>query len=124
MIFSENLAMLRHNLNITQDELANFLKVSRSTIAGYETRNREPEYHLLVKIADFFHVSTDYLLGHRVSSQAETHPVADDTKTSLVVESKSPKNQKLLEELLQEASNLSERDLILLTTLANEMQNN
>lgn len=64
MTFGENLAFIRKSRHITQDTLATYLKVSRSTIAGYETRNREPEYHVLVKIADYFHVTTDFLLGH------------------------------------------------------------
>lgn len=54
---------LRKEKGITQKELANYLKVSRSTVAGYETDKRKPEYETLQKIADYFNVSVDYLLG-------------------------------------------------------------
>lgn len=39
------------------------MEISRSTIAGYETERKEPDYETLKKIADFFNVSIDYLLG-------------------------------------------------------------
>ncbi len=124
MIFSENLAMLRRNLNITQDELANYLKVSRSTIAGYETRNREPEYHILVKIADYFQVSIDSLLGHKIDTVPcpPENIVANSDMLSL--KDISPENEATTKELISAISNLSARDLELLITLAKAMQKN
>ena len=62
MGFSKRLKLLRKNADVTQDELAQYLQVSRSTIAGYETKNRQPDYDKLYMIAQFFHVSTDYLI--------------------------------------------------------------
>ena len=59
MGFSKRLKLLRKNADVTQDELAQYLQVSRSTIAGYETKNRQPDYDKLYMIAQFFHVSTD-----------------------------------------------------------------
>ena len=63
MGFSKRLKLLRKNADVTQDELAQYLQVSRSTIAGYETKNRQPDYDKLYMIAQFFHVSTDYLIS-------------------------------------------------------------
>lgn len=63
MGFSERLKILRENIDVTQDELAKYLQVSRSTIAGYETKNRQPDYDKLYMIARFFNVSTDYLIS-------------------------------------------------------------
>lgn len=63
MGFSERLKMLRENTDVTQDQLAKYLQVSRSTIAGYETKNRQPDYEKLFMIARFFNVSTDYLIS-------------------------------------------------------------
>lgn len=63
MGFSERLKLLRKNAEVTQDQLAQYLQVSRSTIAGYETKNRQPDYDKLYMIAQFFHVSTDYLIS-------------------------------------------------------------
>ncbi len=61
--FQSVLKSLRKSLGLTQDELANKLDVSRSTIGMYESGSREPDYETLEAIADFFNVDTDYLLG-------------------------------------------------------------
>lgn len=62
MEFPDILKKLRESQDITQDMLAKHLHVSRSTIAGYETGRREPDYARLVNLSGFFHVSIDYLL--------------------------------------------------------------
>lgn len=61
--FQSVLKSLRKSFGLTQDELANKLDVSRSTIGMYESGSREPDYETLEAIADFFNVDTDYLLG-------------------------------------------------------------
>lgn len=54
---------LRKTKDITQEELAKQLQLSPSAIGMYETGRREPDFDTLQKIADYFHVSTDYILG-------------------------------------------------------------
>lgn len=54
---------LRSASGLTQAEIAEKLGISRSTIGMYETGAREPDFETLEKIADFFNVDTDYLLG-------------------------------------------------------------
>ena len=54
---------LRISSKLTQAEMAEKLGISRSTIGMYETGAREPDFETLEKIADFFNVDTDYLLG-------------------------------------------------------------
>lgn len=54
---------LRISTGLTQVEMAKELKISRSTIGMYETGAREPDFETLEKIADFFNVDIDYLLG-------------------------------------------------------------
>lgn len=71
MGFSERLKLLRRNADVTQDQLAQYLQVSRSIIAGYETKNRQPDYDKLYMIAQFFHVSTDYLISGKESQPIE-----------------------------------------------------
>jgi transcriptional regulator with XRE-family HTH domain len=44
-------------------ELAASLGTKKQTISRYENNQREPEFANLIKIAQFFNVSTDYLLG-------------------------------------------------------------
>jgi len=58
-----NLKKIREKCGITQIELAKYLGVVRSTICQYEKGNREPDTKTLIRLADYFHVSTDYLLG-------------------------------------------------------------
>jgi transcriptional regulator with XRE-family HTH domain len=48
---------------ITQKELAQSLQLSESTIGMYERNERQPDYNTLIRIADYFNVSTDFLLG-------------------------------------------------------------
>lgn len=62
-IFGENLRTLRLSEKITQDELGKKLGVCNQTVSFWEIGKREPDLDMLVKIAENFQVSTDYLLG-------------------------------------------------------------
>lgn len=62
MNFAANLKNLREAQHVTQEQLAAYLKVSRPTIAGYETKSRQPDFEKLEQISKYFHVSIDYLL--------------------------------------------------------------
>jgi len=55
--------MLRCEKNITQKQLGDAVGVSLFTVSGWETKDREPDYDMLVKIALYLNVSTDELLG-------------------------------------------------------------
>ena len=61
--FGERLKQLRLENNLTQETLAEKLQIVKSTITKYEKNTREPELEILIKIADFFETTTDYLLG-------------------------------------------------------------
>ena len=54
---------LRKERNISQLKLALDLNMNQNTISRYENLEREADYKTLIKIADYFHVSIDYLLG-------------------------------------------------------------
>lgn len=60
---AERIKQLRKELGLTQEELAKQLSIAPSTIGMYETNKREPNNELTIKIANFFNVSADYLLG-------------------------------------------------------------
>lgn len=62
-MFGERLASLRNEKGLSQYDLAEKLDFSRGQIGNYEQGTREPDFATLIKIADFFQVSTDYLLG-------------------------------------------------------------
>ena len=61
--FGELLAELRKDKGMTQHELADVLHVSIGTISNYEKGVHFPDIEKLVNLADFFDVTTDYLLG-------------------------------------------------------------
>ena len=63
ILFSEILRNLRKKEHLTQDELANKLKISKSAISMYENGNRTPDFETLEAIADFFNVNLSYLIG-------------------------------------------------------------
>ena len=62
MTFGQRLANLREEKGIYQKELAALLNVSPSTVSNYENDVHFPDIEILCKLADYFDVSTDYLL--------------------------------------------------------------
>ena len=62
-IFATRMVLLRKEKGMTQQEMANIFQKSRQAISSYETQEREPKYDFLCKMADYFDVSSDYLLG-------------------------------------------------------------
>lgn len=62
-MFNIRLKDLREDNDLTQEELSKKLNITRSALSNYEVGSREPSYDLLIKIADYFNVSLDYLLG-------------------------------------------------------------
>ena len=61
--FQNIFRQLRLSASLTQSDIAKRIGISRSTIGMYETGAREPDFKTLEKIADYFNVDTDYLLG-------------------------------------------------------------
>lgn len=62
-IFAERLLELRKEKAVSQAKLAKELQVSYAVVCYWETNRSEPTAPNLVKIADYFDVSVDYLLG-------------------------------------------------------------
>lgn len=63
-MLGERLTKLRKNKGLTQEACAKKLGIPRSTYSNYEGGKREPDIETIRKIAVFFEVSTDYLLGY------------------------------------------------------------
>ena len=76
--FGKRLKALRKSVKVTQAELADSLNERRATLSNYENKNVYPGFNMLIKLADYFHVSVDYLTGrsddYEVNSQ-ETEDV-------------------------------------------------
>ena len=67
-----NLKRLRQRSGVSQKQLAAAVGVSQQSINKYENHNIEPDIATLVRIADFFNTSVDYLVGrHSTESQEE-----------------------------------------------------
>ena len=63
MEFKDRLKAVRLNNKLTQKEVANYFQTSPQSYAQWEKGLRKPSAENLQKLADFFNVSTDYLLG-------------------------------------------------------------
>lgn len=59
-----NLKKLRHKKGISQQMLADAIGTSQQSINKYENHKIEPNIEMLIKIADYFETSVDYLTGH------------------------------------------------------------
>ena len=57
------LKALRKSRRISQLKLALDLNMNQNTISRYETLEREADYETLIRFADYFDVTLDYLLG-------------------------------------------------------------
>jgi len=62
-MLKERLKQLRKDLKLKQGDIADKLNIALTTYANYEQGTRNPDWNMIVKLADIFNVSTDYLLG-------------------------------------------------------------
>lgn len=63
IMFGERLRNLREIKDMTQETVSGELSISRGMLSNYELGKREPDYAMLCRLADYYHVTTDYLLG-------------------------------------------------------------
>jgi transcriptional regulator with XRE-family HTH domain len=71
-MFGERLSILRINKKLTHQDMADRLGITRQAYGNYENDNREPGFETMQKLADFFEVSVDYLLGRTENSDGKT----------------------------------------------------
>lgn len=85
MDFGEKILQLRMEKGIYQKELAAYLQVSVGTVCNYELGVHHPDYDTLCKLADYYGVSVDYLLGRtqfRGCLDSLNHPLTDNYTVS------------------------------------------
>jgi transcriptional regulator with XRE-family HTH domain len=70
-VFAEQLKTLRKINGLTQKELAEKLKIKQNSHSDWENGKSEPNIEMLVRIADYFDVSLDYLLGGKMKNITE-----------------------------------------------------
>lgn len=90
-ILAERMKELRLENKLKQTEVAESIGVAISTYCGYEYGQREPSPTSLVKLAQLYHVSTDYLLG--------VDEPSPERKLRIILASNSPRRKELLEKM-------------------------
>ena len=75
-MIGNKLRELRKSINLTQEDLSEKLAISRSSLSLYETDKREPDGETLLKIADYFDISLDYLFGKNHTTLNMPPPVS------------------------------------------------
>ena len=78
--FGETLKDLRRSRNLTQKEFGAMVGLSKAVVSKYETGIGYPSFDMLVRIAQYFGVTTDYLLG---VSKGKTIDVSDLTDSQI-----------------------------------------
>lgn len=83
----KTIKQLREKKHISQKDFAEQLNISNVVLSRYENDIRKPDYDTLEKIADYFEVSTDYLLG-RSDTPATPHGISKEDYANLSEEQK------------------------------------
>lgn len=110
MTFGDRLKQLRNEKNITQSEIANVLNVSRATIAGYETKGKQPDFEKLKRLSTYFNVSIDYLLCNTDIK----NPYHSDKKSEKDLNPETAKLLKKISSLSEESKKDLEKQIELL----------
>ena len=113
--FGKTLKDLRKKGNLTQESISGLLDTDRSNIANYESGKRLPPISALIKIAEFFHVSLDFLVFGKDYSSTSDMQSGSATNDELMAENTSLMEQQLkLEEELrkQEELNKMQREML------------
>lgn len=101
-LFSTRLKALRCEKGLTLQQVADYLSVNKATISFYEKGKRTPCFDRLLKLANLFNVSIDYLLGHDHLMKEEKE---EYSSKDLVVKSVA-RNKVLKDFLLKDPNNI------------------
>lgn len=101
MEFKERLAFLRKEKNLNQEDFAKKLGYTRTAISAWEVGRNEPSNADTIKIADFFNVSIDYLLGKSDirNPKPSTDDLLDLAKIGFTKENYNPPTEKQKEQI-------------------------
>ena len=81
----QRIAKLRESMDYTQQDLAKVFEVSRSAVNAWEMGKAVPSTQLMPKIAQFFHVSTDYLYGMENGNAIDTTGLCESDVEALIM---------------------------------------
>lgn len=77
-MLSEQIKNLRLARHLTQVDLAKELNVTKQTVSNWENDNIQPSIDMLVKLADFFGVTTDYMLDREVLTSINAQNLSNE----------------------------------------------
>lgn len=95
----EAIKELREGKELTQKQLGEVFGISARTISNYELGTREPSLQLVAKLAEFFGVTSDYLLTGNMSIQTDGGPIKIKFKSGHTTSIKSEQMQDLIKML-------------------------
>lgn len=103
----KNLKELRVESNTTQKTLADSIGITQQSVNKYENHNIEPDISTLIKIADYFNTSVDYLIGHtdikNMIESVQPNDLNEDEQAMINRYRSLTKEQKKLIQLLMES---------------------
>ncbi|BAH07571.1 helix-turn-helix domain-containing protein [Clostridium kluyveri] len=111
-MLSDRLKKLRNEKNLLQKEIAKKLKITTSAYGFYEQGKRTPDTEILNKIAEFYNVSIDYLLGRtnirdsadKITNSLNSNPELSEFWNSL-------RNREDLQLLFKQTKDLSPKNI-------------
>lgn len=68
---------LREDMDLRQTDVAKATGIDQKTLSNYETGKTNPDSYAIIKLAEFFNVSTDYLLGYSQSNIKSNKDIAE-----------------------------------------------
>jgi len=95
--FSNRLRELRQRKGLRQEQVAKLIGVNKSAISTYENDIRQPSFEILVRLANLYRVSTDYLLGQTNIRSVDLSGLTEEEASYIcgLVELMSKKNEKI-----------------------------
>lgn len=99
--FGARLRLLRKQAGFTQKALAKELHTSRGNISMYENGHRQPPYDLLIRMADFFHVNLDYLLGRSTNPSLQPNLSREELALMEAYRRADPNTRRIIRTILR-----------------------
>ena len=108
-VCGERIRALRESMNYSQMKFAQLFELGQSSVVRYEKGEASPPLELLVRIADYFDVSLDYIFGRTDNPQGKLYeykpkngyPADMANFVEMCLDPKSPMNAKLKQTLVQ-----------------------
>lgn len=123
MKLGTRLRALRESNNLTQVQLAKKLDITSQSLSQYELNKRTPDIEMINKLADFFNVSTDYLLGRGPCSIIPPYPEKETERKYNVLNKFPDKNGGDLKKLLDNTKNLTAKQIRSINALIEAFNN-